>query len=87
MAYNKYGPSKMTLISILFFPLGLIEKVTTELSRSIYQLINAYCCSFYADFQPLNVPDDISYVNPGLHSHLSFTVYAVHNIPETWVHR
>lgn len=65
---------------------GLIEKVTTELSRSIYQLINAYCCSFYADFQPLNVPDDISYVNPGLHSHLSFTVYAVHNIPETWVH-
>ncbi|XP_034501806.1 phosphatidylinositol 4-phosphate 3-kinase C2 domain-containing subunit gamma isoform X1 [Ailuropoda melanoleuca] len=64
---------------------GLIEKVTTELSRSIYQLINAYCCSFYADFQLLNVPDDISCVNPGLHSHLSFTVYAVHNVPETWV--
>uniref|UniRef100_A0A7N5K6G8 Phosphatidylinositol 3-kinase C2 domain-containing subunit gamma n=1 Tax=Ailuropoda melanoleuca TaxID=9646 RepID=A0A7N5K6G8_AILME len=66
---------------------GLIEKVTTELSRSIYQLINAYCCSFYADFQLLNVPDDISCVNPGLHSHLSFTVYAVHNVPETWVQR
>ncbi|CAK7298861.1 Phosphatidylinositol 3-kinase C2 domain-containing subunit gamma [Vulpes lagopus] len=65
---------------------GLIERVTTALSRSIYQLISVYCCSFYADFQPLNVPNDISYVNPGLHSHLSFTVYAVHNIPETWVH-
>ncbi|XP_029811630.1 phosphatidylinositol 4-phosphate 3-kinase C2 domain-containing subunit gamma isoform X2 [Suricata suricatta] len=66
---------------------GLIEKVTTELSKAIYQLISIYCRSFYADFQPLNVPDDISYVNPGLHSHLSFTVYAAHNIPETWVHR
>ncbi|XP_030178012.1 phosphatidylinositol 4-phosphate 3-kinase C2 domain-containing subunit gamma isoform X1 [Lynx canadensis] len=65
---------------------GLIEKVTTELSRAIYQLISVYCRSFYADFQPLNIPDDISYVNPGLHSHLSFTVYAAHNIPETWVH-
>ncbi|XP_038432862.1 phosphatidylinositol 4-phosphate 3-kinase C2 domain-containing subunit gamma isoform X2 [Canis lupus familiaris] len=65
---------------------GLIERVTTALSRSIYQLISVYCCSFYADFQPLNVPNDISYLNPGLHSHLSFTVYAVHNIPETWVH-
>ncbi|XP_059260467.1 phosphatidylinositol 3-kinase C2 domain-containing subunit gamma [Mustela nigripes] len=65
---------------------GLIETVTNELSRSIYQLINAYCYSFYADFQPLKVPDEISYVNPGLHSHLSFTVYAVHNIPEIWVH-
>uniref|UniRef100_A0A8C7A292 Phosphatidylinositol 3-kinase C2 domain-containing subunit gamma n=1 Tax=Neovison vison TaxID=452646 RepID=A0A8C7A292_NEOVI len=66
---------------------GLIEKVASELSRSIYQLINAYCYSFYADFQPLKVPDEIPYVNPGLHSHLSFTVYAVHNIPEIWVHR
>ncbi|XP_045637337.1 phosphatidylinositol 4-phosphate 3-kinase C2 domain-containing subunit gamma [Ursus americanus] len=64
---------------------GLIEKVTTELSRSIFHLINAYCCSFYADFQLLNVPDDISCVNRGLHSHLSFTMYAVHNVPETWV--
>ncbi|KAF0883814.1 P3C2G kinase, partial [Crocuta crocuta] len=65
---------------------GLIEKLTTELSRAIYQLISVHCRSFYADFQPLNVPDEISYVNPGLHSHLSFTVYAVHNLPETWVH-
>uniref|UniRef100_A0A2K5NZ29 Phosphatidylinositol 3-kinase C2 domain-containing subunit gamma n=1 Tax=Cercocebus atys TaxID=9531 RepID=A0A2K5NZ29_CERAT len=66
---------------------GLIEKVTTELSTSIYQLINVYCNSFYADFQPVNVPRCISYLNPGLPSHLSFTVYAAHNIPETWVHR
>nr|CAA03853.1 PI3-kinase [Homo sapiens] len=66
---------------------GLIEKVTTELSTSIYQLINVYCNSFYADFQPVNVPRCTSYLNPGLPSHLSFTVYAAHNIPETWVHR
>uniref|UniRef100_A0A8D1QX97 Phosphatidylinositol-4-phosphate 3-kinase catalytic subunit type 2 gamma n=1 Tax=Sus scrofa TaxID=9823 RepID=A0A8D1QX97_PIG len=65
---------------------GLIEKVTTKLSMSIYQLIDIYCCSFYADFQPLNAPNSVSCVNLGLHSHLSFTVYAAHNIPETWVH-
>ncbi|XP_075863744.1 phosphatidylinositol 3-kinase C2 domain-containing subunit gamma [Microcebus murinus] len=65
---------------------GLIEKVTTELSTSIYQLINVYCSSFYADFQPVNAPGCISYVHPGLHSHLSFTVRAAHNIPETWVY-
>nr|XP_019600255.1 PREDICTED: phosphatidylinositol 4-phosphate 3-kinase C2 domain-containing subunit gamma isoform X2 [Rhinolophus sinicus] len=65
---------------------GLIEKVTTELSTSIYQLIDVYCSSFYADFQPLNASGSVSFVNPGLHSHLSFTVYAAHNIPDTWVH-
>nr|KAF6497026.1 phosphatidylinositol-4-phosphate 3-kinase catalytic subunit type 2 gamma [Rousettus aegyptiacus] len=65
---------------------GLIEKVTTELSTSIYQLIDVYCSSFYADFQPLNAPDSVPFVNPGLDSHLSFTVYAAHNIPEIWVH-
>ncbi|XP_057557627.1 phosphatidylinositol 3-kinase C2 domain-containing subunit gamma isoform X3 [Hippopotamus amphibius kiboko] len=65
---------------------GLIEKVTTELSTSIYQLIDIYCSSFYADFQPLNAPvRSVSCVNLGPHSHLSFTVYAAHNIPETWV--
>ncbi|XP_004693294.2 PREDICTED: phosphatidylinositol 4-phosphate 3-kinase C2 domain-containing subunit gamma isoform X2 [Condylura cristata] len=66
---------------------GLIKKVTMELSRSIYQLIDMYCSSFCADFQPRYAPASISYVNPGLHSHLSFTVYAAHNIPETWMHR
>ncbi|KAM5334166.1 phosphatidylinositol 3-kinase C2 domain-containing subunit gamma isoform 1-T4 [Glossophaga mutica] len=65
---------------------GLIEKATTELSTSIYQLIDVYCSSFYADFQPLNAPENVSCVHPGLHSHLSFTVYAAHNIPATWVH-
>ncbi|XP_023364510.1 phosphatidylinositol 4-phosphate 3-kinase C2 domain-containing subunit gamma [Otolemur garnettii] len=66
---------------------GLIEKVTTELSTSIHQLINVYCSSFYADFQPVNVPESTFCANPGLHSHLSFTVYAAHNVPETWVYR
>nr|KAF6374935.1 phosphatidylinositol-4-phosphate 3-kinase catalytic subunit type 2 gamma [Pipistrellus kuhlii] len=65
---------------------GLIEKVTTELSTSIYQLIEVYCNSFYTDFQPLPAPAVVSCVDPGLHPHLSFTVYAAHNIPETWVH-
>lgn len=66
---------------------GLIEKVTTELSTSICQLIDIHCSSFCADFQPLHAPlYSVSCVNLGLHSHLSFTVYAAHNIPETWVH-
>ncbi|KAF4022735.1 hypothetical protein G4228_014838 [Cervus hanglu yarkandensis] len=66
---------------------GLIEKVTTELSTSIYQLIDIHCSSFYADFQPLHAPlYRVSCENLGVPSHLSFTVYAAHNIPETWVH-
>ncbi|XP_037702501.1 phosphatidylinositol 4-phosphate 3-kinase C2 domain-containing subunit gamma [Choloepus didactylus] len=65
---------------------GLIEKVTTELSTSIYHLIDIYSSSFYTDFLPENAPGSISCVNPGLDSHLSFTVYAAHNIPETWMH-
>ncbi|KAM5262762.1 phosphatidylinositol 3-kinase C2 domain-containing subunit gamma [Ctenodactylus gundi] len=65
---------------------GLLYTVTTELTASILQLIDVYCSSFYADFQPVNVPASISGANPELHSHLSFTVCAVHNIPETWVH-
>ncbi|XP_012415101.1 phosphatidylinositol 3-kinase C2 domain-containing subunit gamma [Trichechus manatus latirostris] len=65
---------------------GLIEKVTAELSASIYHLIDIYCNSFYTDFQPVNAPGSISCVNPGLDSYFSFTVYAAHNIPETWVH-
>ncbi|XP_005379095.1 PREDICTED: phosphatidylinositol 4-phosphate 3-kinase C2 domain-containing subunit gamma isoform X2 [Chinchilla lanigera] len=64
---------------------GFIEKVTTELSASIYQLIDIYCSSFYADFQPVRAPGSISSAHPGLRAHLSFTVYAAHNIPETWV--
>ncbi|XP_049738525.1 phosphatidylinositol 3-kinase C2 domain-containing subunit gamma isoform X2 [Elephas maximus indicus] len=65
---------------------GLIEKVTAELSTSIYHLIDVYCSSFYTDFQPVNAPGSISWVNPGLDSYFSFTVYAAHNIPETWMH-
>lgn len=65
---------------------GLIERVTTELSMAIYQLIDVYCSSFYADFQPVKAPVSLSPMSPELHSHLSFRVYAVHNIPEPWVH-
>ncbi|XP_006888546.1 PREDICTED: phosphatidylinositol 4-phosphate 3-kinase C2 domain-containing subunit gamma [Elephantulus edwardii] len=64
---------------------SLIEKVT-ELSASIYHLIDIYCSSFYTDFQPVNAPRSTSSVNLGLDSHFSFTVYAAHNIPETWLH-
>jgi phosphatidylinositol-4-phosphate 3-kinase len=86
MAYDKYDPSPMSW-SLSFSPLGFVEKVTTELSRSISQLIGIYCSSFCVDFQPANPPRSLSCVHAGLHSHLSFTVYAVHNIPEAWVHR
>ncbi|XP_006866080.1 PREDICTED: phosphatidylinositol 4-phosphate 3-kinase C2 domain-containing subunit gamma [Chrysochloris asiatica] len=66
---------------------GLIETVTAELTTSISHLIHVYCSSFYTDFQPVNAPGSISYVNPGLDPYFSFTLYAAHNIPETWVHR
>ncbi|KAM6161680.1 phosphatidylinositol 3-kinase C2 domain-containing subunit gamma isoform 2-T2 [Erethizon dorsatum] len=66
---------------------GFIEKVATELSSSIYWLIDTYCSSFYADFQPVGAPGSIPSAHPRLHDHLSFTVYAAHNIPETWVDR
>ncbi|XP_007942633.1 phosphatidylinositol 4-phosphate 3-kinase C2 domain-containing subunit gamma [Orycteropus afer afer] len=65
---------------------GSIEKVTAELSAAIYHLIDVYCSSFYTDFQPVNTPGRISFVNPALDCYFSFTVYAAHNIPETWVH-
>ncbi|KAL1775579.1 hypothetical protein HispidOSU_001058 [Sigmodon hispidus] len=65
---------------------GFIEKVTAELSRSIYQLIAVYCSSFCTDFQPVHTPGGASCIYPGLHSHLSFTVSTLHNVPETWAH-
>ncbi|KAM8777523.1 LOW QUALITY PROTEIN: phosphatidylinositol 3-kinase C2 domain-containing subunit gamma [Rhynchonycteris naso] len=67
------------------FSKGLIQKVTTELSTSISQLIDVLS-SFYAIF-PLNVPANVSCVYPGFISYFNFTVSAAHNIPETWVHR
>lgn len=89
MVCDKYDPSQMTYsIPLPALSPGLIEKVTTELSTSIYQLIDIHCSSFYADFQPLHAPlYRVSCENLGVPSHLSFTVYAAHNIPETWVHR
>ncbi|ERE66617.1 phosphatidylinositol-4-phosphate 3-kinase C2 domain-containing subunit gamma isoform 1 [Cricetulus griseus] len=71
---------------------GFIEKVTAELSRSIYQLIQVYCSSFCTDFQPVHTPGGAHSgggggIHAGLHSHLSFTVCTLHNVPETWAHR
>ncbi|XP_021020468.1 phosphatidylinositol 4-phosphate 3-kinase C2 domain-containing subunit gamma isoform X1 [Mus caroli] len=65
---------------------GFMERVTAELSRSIYQLIDVYCSSFCTDFQPVHTPGGVSRVNAGLQSHLSFTVCSLHNVPESWAH-
>ncbi|XP_041496585.1 phosphatidylinositol 4-phosphate 3-kinase C2 domain-containing subunit gamma isoform X3 [Microtus oregoni] len=65
---------------------GFMEKVTAELSRAIYQLIEVYCSSFSTDFQPGHPPGGVSSSHAGLHSHLSFTVCSLHNVPETWAH-
>lgn len=65
---------------------GFVEKVTAELSRAIYQLIEVYCSSFSTDFQPVYTPGGASSSHAGLHSHLSFTVWSLHNVPETWAH-
>ncbi|XP_052028711.1 phosphatidylinositol 3-kinase C2 domain-containing subunit gamma isoform X3 [Apodemus sylvaticus] len=66
---------------------GFIEKVTAELSKSIYQLIDVYCSSFCTDFQPVHTPGGVSHVHTGLHSHLSFMVCTLHNVPEAWARR
>ena len=86
MAYEKYDPSQ-TSGSLSFIPVGFIERVTAELSRSIYQLIDVYCSTFCTDFQPVHTPGGVSRVHAGLQSHLSFTVWSLHNVPETWAHR
>ncbi|XP_029391538.1 phosphatidylinositol 4-phosphate 3-kinase C2 domain-containing subunit gamma isoform X2 [Mus pahari] len=65
---------------------GFIERVTAELSKSIYQLIDMYCSSFCTDFQPVHTPGGVSHARDGLQSHLSFTVCSLHNVPETWAH-
>ncbi|KAH0516431.1 Phosphatidylinositol 4-phosphate 3-kinase C2 domain-containing subunit gamma [Microtus ochrogaster] len=72
--------------SLSFPPVGFMEKVTAELSRAIYQLIEVYCSSFSTDFQPGHPPGGVSSSHAGLHSHLSFTVCSLHNVPETWAH-
>ncbi|XP_057636776.1 phosphatidylinositol 3-kinase C2 domain-containing subunit gamma isoform X2 [Chionomys nivalis] len=63
-----------------------MEKATAELSRAIYQLIEVYCSSFSTDFQPRHPPRGASSNHAVLHSHLSFTVCSLHNVPETWAH-
>lgn len=86
MACEKYDPSQ-TSRSLSFTPLGFIENVTSELSRSLHQLVDVYCSSFCTDFRPARVPGGVSRDHAGLHSHLSFTVCSLHNVPETWAHR
>ncbi|XP_029419257.1 phosphatidylinositol 4-phosphate 3-kinase C2 domain-containing subunit gamma isoform X3 [Nannospalax galili] len=66
---------------------GFVEKVITELSKSLYQLVDVYWGSFCTDFQPVCSPRGTSSVHSGLHSHLSFTVCALHSVPENWAHR
>lgn len=39
---------------------GLVEKVTAELSMALHQLIDMYCSSFYANFQPMEAAVSIS---------------------------
>ncbi|XP_032763208.1 phosphatidylinositol 4-phosphate 3-kinase C2 domain-containing subunit gamma isoform X1 [Rattus rattus] len=65
---------------------GFIENVTAELSRSLHQLVDVYCSSFCTDFRPAHAPGGVSRDHAGLHSHLSFTVCSLHNVPETWAH-
>ncbi|XP_042524250.1 LOW QUALITY PROTEIN: phosphatidylinositol 4-phosphate 3-kinase C2 domain-containing subunit gamma-like, partial [Dipodomys spectabilis] len=65
---------------------GLIKKRTVELSGAIHQLLDVYCNSFYTDFQLLSAPRSSPPIDPGLHSHLSFTVCTVYNFPQPWVH-
>ncbi|KAM6302881.1 phosphatidylinositol 3-kinase C2 domain-containing subunit gamma [Podargus strigoides] len=63
----------------------LLEAAVTELSVAISCLIHVYCSSFDANFQLVSIPKSPSYADISLDSQLSFTVYAAHNIPETWV--
>uniref|UniRef100_A0A8C5UQK3 Phosphatidylinositol-4-phosphate 3-kinase catalytic subunit type 2 gamma n=1 Tax=Malurus cyaneus samueli TaxID=2593467 RepID=A0A8C5UQK3_9PASS len=63
----------------------LIEAAVTELSMAISRLIHVYSSSFDANFQLASIPKSPLRVDISLNSQLSFTVYAAHNIPETWV--
>ncbi|KFV79675.1 Phosphatidylinositol 4-phosphate 3-kinase C2 domain-containing subunit gamma, partial [Struthio camelus australis] len=64
---------------------ALIEDAVTELSMAIFCLIHVYSSSFDAGFQLASIPKSPSCADISLHSQLSFTVYAAHNIPEAWV--
>ncbi|NWX84326.1 P3C2G kinase, partial [Nothoprocta pentlandii] len=64
---------------------ALIEDAVTDLSLAISHLIHVYSSSFDTGFQLANIPRSPSCADINLDSQLSFTVYAAHNIPETWV--
>lgn len=66
---------------------ALTEAAVTELSMAISHLIHVYSSSFDTDFQVANIPRSPSRADISLDSQLSFTVYAAHNIPESWVNR
>ncbi|NXD68834.1 P3C2G kinase, partial [Eolophus roseicapillus] len=63
----------------------LIKAALTELSMAISCLIRVYSSSFDANFQLASIPKSPSCADISLDSQLSFTVYAAHNILETWV--
>ncbi|XP_053934330.1 phosphatidylinositol 3-kinase C2 domain-containing subunit gamma [Cuculus canorus] len=64
---------------------ALIEAAVTELSTAISCLIHVYSSSFDTNFQLASIPKSPSCADISPDSQLSFTVYAAHNIPETWV--
>ncbi|NXK55164.1 P3C2G kinase, partial [Chauna torquata] len=66
-------------------PLVKAQAAVTELSMAISRLIHVYSSNFETDFQLASIPKSPSCADISLDSQLSFTVYAVHNIPEVWV--
>lgn len=64
------------------------EKVVEAVTAAILDLVQLYCSAFNADFQTLVHGDRKQYVTQDaslLTSPLSFTIYAAHRIPITWV--
>uniref|UniRef100_A0A8D0G158 Phosphatidylinositol-4-phosphate 3-kinase catalytic subunit type 2 gamma n=1 Tax=Sphenodon punctatus TaxID=8508 RepID=A0A8D0G158_SPHPU len=68
-------------------PLGETQTVTRELSAAISHLLHVYSSSFNTDFKPAEIPKASSFEDVSSDPGFSFTVYAAHNIPETWVKR
>ncbi|XP_030325226.1 phosphatidylinositol 4-phosphate 3-kinase C2 domain-containing subunit gamma isoform X2 [Calypte anna] len=64
---------------------ALIQDAVADLSVAISRLIYVYSNSFDTNFQLASPPKSPSNSDISLDSQLSFTVYAAHNIPETWV--
>ncbi|XP_075066930.1 phosphatidylinositol 3-kinase C2 domain-containing subunit gamma [Mixophyes fleayi] len=62
--------------------LSPVHCAVTEVSAAISQLINIYSRSFQTDFQA--VVGSITCRSDIRHPHLSFHLYAAHNLPERW---